>query len=93
VKELPGEFLKYEGLLISEQREGLEESDQGKGHLLPVTIQLGRTAQIYRGSCPGACSRAISQILAPKIERQLSNIDEQIRKLKTATPDGWEDQS
>ena len=33
-----------------------------------------------------------AQILAQKIEGQLSNTDEQIRKLKTAIPDGWEDQ-
>ena len=31
-------------------------------------------------------------ILSPKIERQINNIDEKIRKLKTAEPTGWNDQ-
>ena len=33
-----------------------------------------------------------TQILAPKIEAQTINIDEQIRKLQNAKPDDWEDQ-
>lgn len=94
IKELPGDILRMRRLFNKQNKRKVwknlieEKSTLLTSYYPNWELLLRKNESIARTY---AHERFV-KILSPKIEEQVTNIDEQIKNLKNAMPDNWEDQ-